>query len=155
MDTTDPLELVALAIDRPTDMPDDLLDRLLEQLRSVRVRDAVLSYLVGYPDQARQILDGENPPARWIVAGPLDAAMLRRARPLLARLQSAGMASGPAHQAAPIAMAAYVEWACGEPVAAARHLTHAPAGYAFADLVRRLVGLGQPAPRLAQLEPTR
>lgn len=128
------------------------VEALAHALSRPRVRDAVLAHAVGHTTCAHQILDGQAPPARWLLVGPIDPTRVSELRPLMARLHDAAALEGGTPAWAAASISAYLDWISGRTVAAVRRLEAIPTEYEFASLLRTLIATGHPLPEARQHE---
>jgi hypothetical protein len=145
------LVLLKLGISGASNLTRAGADELLRALTETPVRDAAIAIAVGRTADAAALLNGSAASAPWLTCGPLDAVSIGRGRALFEHLEANARTAGEQYSTAPATILAYLDWATGHPVAAARRLAQVPATYSMAALLRHLVAIGAPRPRIANL----
>jgi hypothetical protein len=124
---------------------DGELAAILHTLRQPAMRDAAIAVITGHPEDADPLSRSLAPASAWFTGGPLDAAAVRRALPLLHRLAVEATASDAAATVA--AVLAYLDWAHDRPLRAVARLTQHPDD-PLGVLLRRMVAAGVRGPRV-------
>jgi hypothetical protein len=124
---------------------DDELAAVLHTLTEPTGRDAAIAVLTGHRQDAARLARSLAPATHWFTRGPLDAASVDQALPLLHRL-AAEAAGGPSASTI-AAMLAYLDWANNHPVRAAARLTHC-ADDPLGRLLQRMIAAGVRGPRI-------
>ena len=128
----------------PAQLSDSQLASVLHTLSRPALRDSAIAVMTGHPEDAARLSGSLAPSSPWFTDGPLDAAAIRRARPVLHRL--ADEATTTATAATVAAILAYLDWAEDHPLRALTRLRqhHDPLG----TLLQRMIAAGVRGPRI-------